>query len=171
MMLSVLSFPEIVSAASECPSHRLGGLEAVLVPGGFLESPEAAELGRGIRVESQEPVVDGEAVPSGPEGALTILATAFMESAPAAFRVLPESSPIRLRVVAAADDYGLVVDVGHERVLLTILEREQLVKVADDLVSAHSTLGPMMAHGGGEEAFPVEGLDGQTLTRLLAARP
>lgn len=171
MLFSILSFPEIVSKAFEDSARTPGGLEALLLPPAWGDLSEVSGLGRTIRSAIAESPGARTDDLSGIEGALTILGAFFAERAPVVFCVLPEHSPIRLRALASADEYGLVLDVGLERVLLSVLEREDLIKVADDLCVGHGEGRTLTVQSGVDDVFPAVFDSGEVLVRSLGQRP
>lgn len=171
MFLSILSFPEIVSKACEISTVTPGGLEVFLVPPAWGDPTDMAALGRMMRSAVAENTRDPADGMSGVEGALTILGAFFAERAPVAYYILPEPSPNRIRALAAAEEYGLVLDIGSERVLLTVLDRQDLIKVADDLCVDHGEDRRIMIQSGKDNVFPAMFDTGELLVSVLEERP
>ena len=180
MIISALFLPEIVSAAVETASSADSGLQKLLVPPGWGDPTELAKLGRAIRdVPGGAAAGPPDGGPVGPEGALVVLSGFFEEGAPAAFRMTSGRSAVSVRVLAASasasasasDGYGLVIDLGAERAVLTIVGREDLEVVAQDLLTGDGGSGTVMIHAGGDAPFGAEFTDGAHLVSALATRP
>lgn len=171
MLISVLSFPEIASIAGDPARRERGGLEALLIPAPWGDISQIADLARLTRSNT----ADGRPVPSGAtpgvEGALVVLEAFFQERAPAAYRMLPAHSPVSCRILATAEEYGLVIDVGETRVLIAALDRAELISVAEDLLGGPDGGRIVTVHAGGANVFSAGFASGEALSLMLAARP
>lgn len=171
MLISVLSFPEIASIAELSRNANRGGLESLLMPEGWGDITTISELGNLVRSadgEQQEIVADN---PIGVEGALAVLGAFFRDHAPAAFRVFSPTSPVRLRILASAEEVGVAVDVGSSRVAMAVLDRAELLTVAADLLGDAEGGGKLMVSSGRGNVFPAEFDSGESLVEILSCRP
>lgn len=171
MLFYVLSFPEIVNKALEDADREQGGLEALLLPPAWGDFSQISDLGRDVRSLAAEIRDDDTEGPSALEAALAILGAFFIERAPVAFRMLPDNSALQIRALASTDQYGLVLDIGLERVMLFVLERGDLIGVADDMCATHEGARPLMVQTGVDDAIPVRFDSGEDLVGGLSLRP
>lgn len=171
MLISVLGFPEIASIAGDPARQGRGGLESLIIPATWGDVSQLADLARLTRSNAGGGRSDPGGETPGVEGALVVLEAFFRERAPAAYRILPPSSTVSCRILATAEEYGLVIDVGETRVVMAVLDPDEFVAVAEDLLGGPNGARPVMVHAGAENVFPAEFDGGEALADALASRP